>query len=139
MQFLNEFMCVSQKGLIDCTYSVLSRESLHTPDVKSNVTLSEDTENIWNDVFEELAYSDDSAIAVVKYAQENNYEKPVIGFEPVDGSGRVIGTIEVAWPDSMVGFIVEDQEENKDDFVSVGWTIISEKEELKEVLGGGKN
>ncbi|MBP1564436.1 MAG: DEAD/DEAH box helicase [Oscillospiraceae bacterium] len=139
MQFLNEFMCVSQKGLIDCTYSVLSRESLHTPDVKSNVTLSEDTENIWNDVFEELAYSDDSAIAVVKYAQENNYEKPVIGFEPVDGSGRVIGTIEVAWPDSMVGFIVEDQEEHKDDFVSVGWTIISEKEELKEVLGGGKN
>ena len=136
MQFLKEFMCVSSRGLIDCCYTVLDRPKFYAVAHE----LEKQAENDgWEDVFEELEYSDDSAKSIVEYAKENNFEKPVIGYEPVDDNDKVIGTIEVAWPDSMVGFITEDQEEFRDDLITNGWHIVSDENELSEALSGGKN
>ena len=134
MQFLDEFMCVSQKGLIDFAYSVLDRKTFYTASVSADIQTDD-----WADVFEELEYSDESAVEIVKIAQKNNFEKPVIGLETADESDRVSGTVEVAWPDKKVCFITEEQEEYREMLESSGWRIVSNEDELKEAFCGGEN
>ncbi len=69
--------------------------------------------------------SDLNLRAVVRGFVEAGVPVPEIGFEYVDGSGRVIGEWEVAWPEFRVAITLVDGEK---DVLADGWTVLTARE-----------
>ncbi len=135
MQFLNGFAFLTERGINDRAYTVLRNSE------DNNVSAVSESKNTcsteWNEVFDTLKYSDDKTKAIAEYAMNNNISVPEVGYEFEDESGRVIGEAELAWSDTKIVYITEEQEEYRELLVSLGWKIIADTEELNEMMNGG--
>jgi DEAD/DEAH box helicase domain-containing protein len=57
--------------------------------------------------------------------QNANIPAPIIGYELMDNTGRIIAMAEAAWEDKKIVILVSDIEENKPAFESLGWITFS--------------
>ena len=70
---------------------------------------------------------DDDAKAFAKSAEDAGLPAPGednIGYEVIGENGEVIATIEIAWPDELIGFMTSEQLEDKETVENRGWHII---------------
>ena len=96
-------------------------------------------EQAWNNVLGNLF--DDASKAFANAAREEGIPAPSddnVGYEVEDGSGEVIATVEIAWPDQKLGYMTDEQLEDKDKLQAIGWKIFDmlTLDELKAELGG---
>lgn len=134
MQFLNGFICISQKGLDNSVYTQLSiSESAEIAEQSINTASGE-----WDEIRELLAFSGETAQKLIDYAIEKAMEIPEIGFEVVDNNGRVTGEIEIAWTERKIGYLSEEYQDIADQLKDLGWMIVGSVEELESALNGGE-
>lgn len=123
MQFSDEFIAVSSVGLAQMDYLALPVVSADI-----NVSSGDETQNdgdAWNEIMELLF--DDDAKAFAIQAKDEGIPAPDeddIGYEVEGDDGEVIATIEIAWPDRKVGFMTEEQFNDKEMMEGLGWHII---------------
>lgn len=70
-----------------------------------------------------LDENDDDAKAFVELARDAGVPAPAednIGYEVEGDDGEVIATVEIAWPDKHVGFMIADQAEDKEKLENMG-------------------
>lgn len=137
MQFLPEFIAVSSTGVAQMDY--LSLPILPADDTVSLASSTETDE--WSAILE-LIYDEDAKSFALS-AKEAGIVAPDednIGYEVEGDDGEVIATIEIAWPDRLVGFMTAEQLADKEKVEALGWKIISitELNEVSSFFGGDK-
>ncbi len=133
MQFLNGFICISVNGIKDYSYSQMF--DVIVTDNSAEVNGSEE----WDEILDLLAFSDDEAKLIAKTAMEADYLIPEIGYEFIDGSNRVIGTIEIAWVEQKLGYLSQENKEYAEILIRQGWQLIENAQELFVIINGGEN
>ena len=93
----------------------------------------------WDEILDLLAFSDDEAKLIAKTAMEADYLIPEIGYEFIDGSNRVIGTIEIAWVEQKLGYLSQENKEYAEILIRQGWQLIENAQELFVIINGGEN
>jgi hypothetical protein len=78
----------------------------------------------WRDVDK---YADPAVGGVISYARTKGFEPPIVGFEIVDGSGRVIAELELGWPARRLGVYLGDKPVGGD------WRLLSLLEAIHEL------
>ncbi len=123
MQFSNVFMAVSSVGISRMDYLALPV----AVNAGSNLAASEVTvDDAW-DAIKDLLFDDD-AKTFVKLAKDAGVPAPDedhIGYEVEGDDGEVVATVEIAWPDRRVGFMIVEQVEDKEKLEKLGWKILS--------------
>ena len=84
---------------------------------------------------------DDEAKAFAETARDEGIpaaSEDNIGYEVEGSDGEVIATVEIAWPDLKIGFLTEEQLEDKEKLESEGWKIIDllNLNDMKSAFGG---
>lgn len=139
MQFDTDYIALSKVGLNQMGYMSLPYES-QQPDPSAAAAIDEsDTSNAWQAI-EELLFDDD-AKSFAQAAAEAGIPAPSeddIGYEVEGADGEVIATVEIAWPDHMLGFLTADQLEDKEMLEQAGWKIVDmlSLSEAAEIFGG---
>ena len=133
MQFLDGFICVSQKGLDESDYSQPILKTYVTAD--STMSAHSSSEE-WDDILDRITYSDNTTKELISYAMDNDLTIPEIGYEVMDENGIVLGEIEIAWTDKKIAYITDSYLDIKDEITTNGWTIVSSVEELTAAYGG---
>lgn len=123
MQFSDRFMAVSSIGMSHMDYLAL-------PVTQAAVPADAAAENVGTNAWDEIRalLFDDDARTFVDMAKAANIPAPLeehIGYEVEGADGEVIAAVEIAWPEKMLGFMTEDQLEDKEKLAAVGWKIFS--------------
>ena len=134
MQFDEKFVAVSKTGLENSVYTSLKPAS----DVSTIPDLTEVTIDEWSEILDMIF--DEDAKAFAEQVKAINVKKPdEVGFELVNESDEVIATIELAWTEKKIGYLTEEQLDDKEKLVAMGWTILSGKDAPSIELFGGEN
>ena len=121
MQFSEEFMAVSSTGMSRMDY--LSLPVAVCPAFEPTLPVSNDA---WNAIMELLFDDDAKAFAeLMKDAGVPAPESDDVGYEVVSEDEEVVATVEIAWPDSRIGFMTTEQSVDKEKLEELGWTILS--------------
>ena len=144
MQFNKNFIALSSTGIEKMVYTELPIESPtdYFELAKNSNTVNLDSNiSSWNSI-KELLFEDD-AIEFVNILK--SFDIPVvneenIGYEVISNNGAVLGTIEIAWPEKQLGFMTEEQLEDRNSVEKLGWKIFSSADvkslDIKKVFGG---
>ncbi len=122
MQFSEEFIAVSSVGMTQMDYLALPviSEEVHT-----DSSAESHADAAWEGIMDLLF--DDDAKAFAESAEDAGLPAPSednIGYEVIGENGEVIATIEIAWPDELIGFMTAEQLEDKETVENRGWHII---------------
>ena len=133
LQFNTEFSFVTAIGIEKMIYMKLDEPiTVTTPGTKQPATNSE-----WNNVLEELF--DDAAKDMAEKLKEANAPVPdEIGYELTEND-EVIAEIEMAWTESKIAYLTEDQMEYEEILTDKGWTIINNDTAVSKDMFGGVN
>lgn len=139
MQFSDEFIAVSSVGMTQMDYLAL-------PIASTDVVLpaddnSQTVDAAWDAIMELLF--DEDAKAFASQAKDAGIPAPDedhIGYEVEGDDGEVVATVEIAWPDEMVGYMTIDQLDDKELMESIGWHIVDllSIEDAAQYFGGDK-
>ena len=125
MQFGGEYIALSKTGLDQMAYLSLAHE-VQEVDINAQTGLSaSETDVAWQAIKEMLFDEDAKSFAAA--ASEMGIPAPAeenIGYEVEGEDGEVVATIEIAWPDKKVGFMTEDQLEDKERLERDGWRVV---------------
>ena len=134
MQFMENFIAVSELGLSDKTYLALPLPALEAEEKPAEGASSSDG---WQAVLESLReFADEDEMAFGETLQDKKIEVPdVVGNELME-NGRVIDMVELAWSSRKIAFVLSSCEEAKENIIKAGWTVFDEKEENVEALFG---
>ena len=125
MQFGGEYIALSKTGLDQMAYLSLAHE-VQEVDINAQTGLSaSETDVAWQAIKEMLF--DEEAKSFAAAASEMGIPAPAeenIGYEVEGEDGEVVATIEIAWPDKKVGFMTEDQLEDKERLERDGWRVV---------------
>lgn len=130
MQFLPEFMAVSQKGLESAFYKGL--DFVIAEDIPA---LQVAAPNPWNEIIDEQLFDEDS-IAFAKQLKELGIMPDKVGYEVISGNEEII--IELAWSDKRIAYLTADEAEHKMALQRLGWTVVQNVAEIKSLITGGK-
>ena len=138
LQFDEEFIALSQTGLEQMEY-------LHLPyEASEDIAAGDTTENsaaeaswialkdyLFGD--EEKKFAAAAAAAGIPAPSENGF-----GYEVEGTKGEVIAEVAIAWPDHKIGFLTEDQLDDREVLEQNGWKIIDlfTLSDAAETLGG---
>ena len=133
LQFNPEFSFVTAIGLEKMIYMKLDVPiTVTTTGTEQPATNSE-----WDNVLEELF--DDAAKDMAEKLKEANAPVPdVIGYELTEND-EVIAEIEMAWTESKIAYLTEDQTEYEEILTKKGWTIINNDTAVSKDMFGGVN
>ena len=130
MQFLPEFMAVSQKGLESAIYQGL------------DFVIAEDTPALqavhyspWDEIIAEQLFDEDS-ITFAKQLKEIGIMPDKVGYEVISGNEEII--IELAWSDKRIAYLTADEAKHKMALQSLGWYVVQNVAEIKSLITGGK-
>ncbi len=86
-------------------------------------------------------YCDERCQPFVRSWADWNLPLPDVGFELLDGGGRVCAQAELAWPTKKVAAILPEGADARPDFEKRGWTVVdatdlaNQEKHLRELLG----
>lgn len=138
MQFSPSFMAVSAVGMSHMDYLALPVAQAAVPD---DAAAEDAGGNAWDEI--RALLFDDEAKTFVDMARAANIPVPLedyIGYEVEGADGEVIATVEIAWPEKMIGFMTAEQMGDKEKLEAAGWKILSVLDaadsEISEMFGG---
>lgn len=84
---------------------------------------------------------DEEAKTFAKAAKDEGFPAALddhIGYEVEGTDGEVLATVEIAWPELKIGYLTENQLEDREKLESEGWKIIDllNMNQMKGVFGG---
>lgn len=130
MQFLPEFMGISQKALVSDGYKALPYV------VDENIpAISASIPSPWDEIINEQLF-DDASIVFAKQLKYAGITPDKVGYEIEYGNKEII--IELAWLDKKIAYLTADEEEHAEDLTALGWSITKTVYDVKEKLSGGK-
>ncbi len=135
MQFAERFMAVCTTGLEQMAYIALpvDQATAHSIDIAPA-----EAGDKWGSIRELLF--DDEAIDMASQLRDLGIAAPdEVGYELIDASEEVIATIELAWTVQKVGFVTEEQFEDKEKLEAIGWKIFTASDGIDLKLFGGEN
>lgn len=133
LQFNPEFSFVTAIGLEKMIYMKLDE----TISVTNTLTEQPAPNSEWDNVLEELF--DDAAKDMAEKLKGANAPVPdEIGYELTEND-EVIAEIEMAWTESKIAYLTEDQMEYEEILTDKGWTIINNDTEVSKDMFGGVN
>ena len=131
LQFNPEFSFVTKKGLENMIYMKLDEPVTHV----SCTAASASADSEWDGILEELF--DEMAKKMAMVLKDANAPVPdEIGYELFDND-EVIAEIEMAWLDSKIAYLTEEQMEYEEILSEKGWTIIHNDTTVSEDMFGG--
>ena len=130
MQFLPEFVGVSQKGLNGDAYKAL----LYIVD-DTIPALSVAAVSPWDEIIAELLFDEDT-IAFAKKLKDAGIDPDQVGYEFECDNTEII--IELAWIDKKIAYLTADENEHAEALVALGWAIVKNVEDVKKIISGGK-
>lgn len=126
MQFLPEFMAVSQKGLDNAIYKGLYyKVDDSVPNIEAMVA------SPWNEIIDEQLFDEESK-AFAKQLKEVGIMPDQIGYELISGNEEII--IELAWVDKKIAYLTADEIGHATDLQKLGWTVVTTVEEAKSLI-----
>ena len=128
MQFNPRFIAVSQNGVDQMYYLALS--TINQEDTRPDLTIG--MSDPWDEIINLLF--DDKAKEFASKLKDKGIKPGEPGYELADESGEVLATIELAWPDKKIGFLTEEQCEDKDKLQALGWRIIDTADNIDTVF-----
>ena len=134
MQFAKEFAAVSCTGLDAHTYVALpyGQATAAAEDLRP----AQDSNENWAEIRGMLF--DDTAKALAEQLETQGFPAPdEAGYELADDAGEVIAEMEMVWMDRKVGYMTEEQMENRSKAEAAGWRIFTAADELSAVFGEG--
>ena len=126
MQFLKSFTAVSAEGLKDAIYN---RVPLMAPKDARESPAGATT--AWTQEIIAQLFDDTARAFAAKCAELGVPTPNTIGYELEDENGTVVGEAEMAWERYKVIFLLADQAENKETFISCGWKVVAADEEIQ--------
>jgi DEAD/DEAH box helicase domain-containing protein len=134
MQFMENFIAVSELGLSNKTYLALPLPALEKEEKPVDAGSYADG---WQAVLESLhEFADEEEMAFVESLRDKNIAVPdVVGNELME-NGSVIDMVELAWSSRKIALVLSSCEEARENIIKAGWTVFDEKEENVEVLFG---
>ena len=133
LQFNPEFSFVTAIGLEKMIYMKLDEPI----SVTNTVTEQPAPNSEWDNVLEELF--DDAAKDMAEKLKGANAPVPdEIGYELTEND-EVIAEIEMAWTESKIAYLTEDQMEYEEILTDKGWTIINNDTAVSKDMFGGVN
>lgn len=133
LQFNPEFSFVTAIGLEKKIYMKLDEHVTVVADVTEHIVTNSEWDNVLEDLF------DDPAKKMAMTLKEANAPIPdEIGYELVDNN-EVIAEIEMAWIESKIAYLTENQMEYEDILSEKGWTIINNDTSVSKNMFGGVN
>lgn len=85
------------------------------------------SQNNWQELFE---YSDSAVHGVLHLCQQRRTEPPEVGVDIVNLQAEIIGCAELAWRDSKVAIVLDEEEKNI--ISNVGWKVFKTDEFLQQ-------
>ncbi len=138
MQFAENFMALSSAGLAGAHYHDLPAPSAMLKKLPAAASASGST---WDNIMELLF--DEGAKDFARFAQGAAVPAPDtghIGYEAEGKNKEVLATIEIAWPDRKVGFMTDEQLEDREKAEAHGWKILSVSDmadaDITKLFGG---
>ena len=133
LQFNPEFSFVTTIGLEKMIYMKLDEPV----NVTASATEQPASSSEWDNVLDELF--DDAAKEMADKLREVDAPVPdEIGYELTDND-EVIAEIEMAWTESKIAYLTEDQMEYEEILTEKGWTIINNDTVVSKEMFGGIN
>ena len=133
MQFLKGFTAVSVSGIDQMVYSSIVPPAINTGGLVEPIEVMD---SAWSEAISQLfdITAKDMAGKLISLGVP---APSSIGYELVDDSGTVVAEAEMAWEDLKIAYQLSGQV-GTNDFVLRGWTIISDKTDLKpDIFNGG--
>lgn len=87
----------------------------------------------WAEVEALLQYSDEDVNEFAEKAKDHEFDPPIVDYEVMDGI-KVIGSLELAWPEQKVGYITDEQIDIRDALEEAGWQIFDKNSEFDETV-----
>jgi hypothetical protein len=75
-------------------------------------------DEIWAEAF---TFADEECVDLLQACQNAALPPPMIGFELLDPSGKIIGQAELAWEGRQVAVFIPDQEADREAFLKSNW------------------
>ncbi len=139
MQFIEEALFMTRKGINSSIYTALIPSDLGASDVDSTPgsTVVDTDMSGWEDIYD---YLDDVEKACATEMIKNHIPAPdEIGFEfENDKNGAIIGEASMAWIEKKVVLLLPEQEDYAEVFKREGWIILLTNEELNLQKFGGE-
>ena len=138
MQFMGNFIAVSESGLQNTVYLALP---IPEPESALPVVNEESAGDGWEAVLQKIAeFADDHEAAFIRTLLEKNLPVPdVIADELIDGE-TVIDMVELGWSTKKIAFVLSACEEAKANITKAGWTVFDEQaEHIEDWFGGDEH
>ena len=114
----------------------LALHTISTDTAQPDITETES--DAWDEVIELIF--DDKTKQFAEILKRKGIQPGEPGYEVTDDNGEVIATIELAWPELKIGFLAEEQQDDKEKLENSGWTIIDDAESVDlSIFGGDTN
>jgi DEAD/DEAH box helicase domain-containing protein len=126
LQFLKSFAGVSENGMKEVIYN---KVPLIVP-VAAEVANAENVAAWPTEILVQLL-DEQAKLFAEKCAELAIVAPDTIGYELEDNSGTVVGEAEMAWEGLKIAFLLEEQTESKDAFITAGWKVITADEEIQ--------
>lgn len=138
MQFVDDALFMTRKGISQSVYTVLLPDDHTDTDIDSMPSLTVDALiSGWEEIYD---YLDDVEKACATEMMKNKIPAPdEVGYElESNKNGAVIGEASMAWTKGMVVLLLPEQEAYADIFKHEGWTVLLTTEKLTMDKFGGE-
>lgn len=135
MQFAQRFIAVCATGLEQMAYVALP---IRQATVQPTDDAPADANSAWENI-RELLFDNEAIDMATKLYNLGIAAPDEVGYELTDTSGEVLATIELAWTEIKIGFITEDQAQDKEKLEASGWKVFTVSDEIDVTLFGGEN
>ncbi|MBE6091573.1 MAG: DEAD/DEAH box helicase [Selenomonas ruminantium] len=132
MQFMKDFIAVSELGLSDKTYLALPLPAI---EVTEKTAENDTPDDGWSAVIEKLSeFADETEMALVESLRNKHICVPDVIADDLMDNGKVLDAVELAWSANKIAFVLSECEEAKENIAKAGWTIFDEHTENVEAL-----
>ncbi len=125
--------------IVDQYRNIFYLDSERRPDGHKSESVND---SAWREILNEFdGFFGEDAKNFIKAAADAGIPAPskdYVGYEVEGDDGEVVASLELAWPDKKIGFLTENQFEDKEKLEQKGWTIIdiNRLSEAAEIFGG---
>ena len=137
MQFTNNFVAISEKGLSEKVYLALS---MPETELSVQVESEEGAGDGWDIVMRKMReFADENELSFISALRDKKIPVPDIIADELTEGDTVIDIVELAWSEKKIAFVLSEFTEVKGNIIKAGWTVFDEHEERVDELFGGED
>lgn len=132
MQFLDNFVGLSRKGVEEMTYNALPVLDFYRNDFDKKPIQRDQ----WTEI-KELLFDDEAVVLVNKLQKAKAKIPTTVSYALVDDKGTVIAECELAWPYEKVAALLSYGIHNKEILEKEGWIVFTLDDDIPPIIKGG--